>query len=76
MSDVCCGLPYSLHDFGRERDGVSLLENLEILVSDHIEQHGEQRLIAGRLMGREPARTDQDVVGVGEIAIVLAVGKE
>src|SRR5260370_29988208 len=68
---------YSVHDFGRERLRVALVIELLVLVRDHVEQHGEEPLIAARLVAREVARADQHVVRVfSEIALVLAVGEQ
>src|SRR2546423_459987 len=76
MATVSRNAPDSLHDLGRERDGLALLKNLQILVADHVKKHGIEGLIARREMRREPARSDQYVVRVREVAVVLTVDKQ
>src|SRR6266566_4876984 len=68
--------PDSLDDLRRECDGLALLKDLQVLVTNHVEEHRVERLITRRQMRGEPARSDQHVVGVGEIAVVLTVDKQ
>ena len=67
--------PDSLDNLGRERDGLGLLKNLQILVADHVEEHRIQGLVARRKVGGKPARSDQHIIGVGEVPVVLTIDK-
>src|SRR5439155_1656573 len=60
---------------------VALVVELLVLVRDHIEQHGEQRLVAGGLVGSEVAGADEDIAGIGlpsrpRGSIVLAIREQ
>src|SRR5712664_2810441 len=52
-------LPDALHHFGRNREGVALLIELQVFVSHHVEQHGEQRRIARWQVRCEIARAEE-----------------
>src|SRR2546430_9780083 len=76
VAEVRRNPPDSLDHLRRECDGLALFKDLQILVTNHVEEHRVERLITRRQMRGEPARADQHVAGVGEIAVVLTVNKQ
>src|SRR6266511_3376749 len=76
VTELVGDLPYSLHHFRCLRHRKSFLKKLQVLVSDHIEQHRKQRGVSGRQVSGKIAGAEQRFGRVVEVAVVLAVHKE
>ena len=73
VTEIRRHLPHPLHDLRRDGERVAFLIDLQVLVPHHVEEHRVEGLVPGRLVSREPARSDQHLVRVGEVAEVLPV---
>src|SRR6266487_1390557 len=69
-------LPDALHDLGRVCQRKPLLLDIQVLVADHVEQHGIKGRIARRLMFGEIARAKQRLSRVAEIAVILPIHEQ
>src|SRR2546430_17680320 len=77
VAQVRGGAPHAAHDLGGERLRVALVVELLVLVRPHVEQHGQDGLVAGRLVPGEVTRAGGYVVRVGgKIAVVLPVHEQ
>src|SRR4051794_41623776 len=70
-------VPDQLDNLGRSDERIAFLINLEVLVSDQIEQNRVERRGGGELVGALVAGTHQGLRrGPGKEGLVLAVGKK
>src|SRR5437763_1766391 len=56
VAQIGGGAPHAVHDLGGERLRVALVVELLVLVRHHVEQHGEEGLVAGGLVAGEVTR--------------------
>jgi hypothetical protein len=68
--------PHPLHHLRSAIHGVSLLQDLEILIRDHVPQDGEQRPGVGGKTGGIVAGADQHVLSAVKVPVVLAIGEQ